>query len=68
MDYQKGLISIIVPIFNTTDRQLIYTKICLNSVVKNATRPYELILMDNGSDKITKDYLDLVFLTLTKLG
>ena len=42
MDYQKGLISIIVPIYNTTDKQLIYTKMCLNSIVKNATRPYEL--------------------------
>jgi len=68
MDYQKGLISIIVPIFNTTDKQLIYTKMCLNAIVRNATRPYELILMDNGSDKATGDYLNLVFLALTRLG
>lgn len=68
MDYQKGLISIIVPIYNTTDRQLIYTKMCLNFIVKNATRPYELFLVDDGSDEATKKYLNLVFLALTKLG
>jgi len=68
MDYQKGLISIIVPIYNTTDKQLIYTKICLNSIARNATRQYELILMDNGSNGATRDYLNLVSRALTKLG
>ena len=68
MDYQPSLISIIVPIFNTTNEQLIYTKICLNSIVGNATMPYELILVDDGSDKATKDYLDSVCTELGKFG
>ncbi len=68
MDYQPNLISIIVPIYNTIDRQLIYTKICLNSIVGNATMPYELILVDDGSDKATKDYLTEVQIDLTRLG
>lgn len=68
MDYQSGLISIIVPIYNTTDRQLIYTKICLNYIVRNATIPYELILVDDGSSEATKEYLKSVVAELTKLG
>jgi len=68
MDCQKGLISIIVPIFNTVDRQLIYTKMCLDFIVRSATMPYELILMDDGSDEATKSYLNTVLLTLTRLG
>jgi len=57
-----------VPIYNTADKQLIYTKMCLNSIARNATRPYELILMDNGSDNATKDYLNLASSTLNRLG
>lgn len=68
MEYQSNLISIIVPIYNTTDKQLIYTKICLNSIVGNATMPYELILVDVGSDKATKDYLNSVCSELTRLN
>ena len=68
MGFQPNLISIVVPIYNTNDEQLIYTKICLNSIVGNATMDYELILVDDGSDKQTKDYLTKVYVELTKLG
>lgn len=68
MDCQSNLISIVVPTCNTTDEHLIYTKICLNSIVGNATMPYELILVDNGSDKATTGYLTGVQAGLTRLG
>lgn len=68
MDYQSNLISLIVPIYNTTDEQLIYTKICLNSIVGNATMPYELIIVDDGSDETTKDYLASMQTEIMRLG
>ncbi len=68
MDYQKGLISIIVPIYNTTDRQLIYTRMCLNFIVRNATMPYELILVNDGSDEATEMFLGPLTRELNKLG
>ncbi len=45
-------VSIIIPVFGALE----YLKKCLDSLVKY-TSNYELILIDNGSDKKTKDYL-----------
>jgi len=45
---------IIMPIWN----QLEHTKNCIDRVIKNTGCPYRLILVDNASDRATKDYLD----------
>ena len=42
---QKGLISIIVPIFNTSA----YLKLCIDSIIAQSFQNYELILVDDGS-------------------
>ncbi|MBU0880757.1 MAG: glycosyltransferase family 2 protein [Candidatus Omnitrophica bacterium] len=44
---------IIIPIWN----QLAFTKDCLEHIVKNTRYPYRLILVDNASDKDTREYL-----------
>ncbi|MBP7055786.1 MAG: glycosyltransferase family 2 protein [Candidatus Omnitrophica bacterium] len=45
---------IIIPVWN----QLEATRECVESIVKNTTIPYRLILVDNASDKNTAAYLD----------
>jgi O-antigen biosynthesis protein len=49
-----NLVSIIVPCFNT----LRFTKMCINSIIKYTTYPYELIVIDNGSTDGTCKYLN----------
>ncbi len=44
---------IIIPIWNHPD----YTRECIDNLVKNTRYPYRLILIDNGSDAETRDYL-----------
>lgn len=44
---------IIIPIWN----QLQYTKECIKSIARNTAYPYRLILVDNGSESETRDYL-----------
>jgi GT2 family glycosyltransferase len=48
------LTSIIIPCFN----QIAYTKLCLQSIEKYTTVPYELILIDNGSTDGTQAFLE----------
>lgn len=45
---------IIIPIWN----QLEHTKECIKSIVTNTHYPYKLIMIDNGSDKKTREYLE----------
>ncbi|MGB2706244.1 MAG: glycosyltransferase family 2 protein [Candidatus Omnitrophota bacterium] len=45
---------IIIPIWN----QLDYTKSCIEHILKNTNYPYRLILVDNGSDSETRNYLE----------
>ena len=53
---EKG-ISIIMPVWN----QLGYTKLSVDSVIKNAGEtPFELIIIDNGSRQEVKDYFELL--------
>lgn len=47
-------VDIIIPIWN----QLNLTQNCLTSIINNTKMPYRLILIDNGSDKETADFLD----------
>jgi len=47
------LVSIVVPNYN----QLKYTKQFVESVYTNSNNPFELIIVDNGSDKETAEYL-----------
>ena len=47
------LASIVVPVLNRPD----LTRRCLESVVRNTTPPYELIVVDNGSDEATRRML-----------
>lgn len=48
-------VSIVIPVLNN----LALTKQCIESVVKHTTPgDYELIVVDNGSDKETQDYLE----------
>ena len=44
---------IIIPIWNQPQ----YTRECIEHLVKNTRYPYRLILIDNGSDAATRDYL-----------
>lgn len=48
-----GLASIIVPCWN----QLEFTKLCVRSLVRHTRRPWELVVVDNGSTDGTGDYL-----------
>lgn len=45
--------AIIIISFN----QLKYTKGCVDSIVKNTNYPYRILIIDNGSDKETIEYL-----------
>ena len=51
--FKTGLTSIIILVRN----QLVYTAACLESIVRNTALPYELIIVDNGSDTETKEFL-----------
>ena len=45
---------IIIPVWNLKD----YTQRCVESVIRNTDYPYRLIIIDNGSEKETKEYLE----------
>lgn len=49
----NGLSSIIILTYN----ELAYTKQCIDSVMRFTDRPYELIIVDNGSTDGTREYL-----------
>lgn len=44
---------IIIPVWN----QFNFTRTCIESVFAKTTYPFHLIIIDNASDKITRDYL-----------
>ena len=44
---------IIIPVWD----QLEFTKECVDAILKNTHYPYRLILIDNGSEFETKNYL-----------
>ncbi len=50
---RAGLTSIIIVGYN----QLALTKSCIDSIEKHTTTPYELIIVDNGSNQETVEYL-----------
>jgi len=50
------MVSIIITAYN----QLEYTKLCVESILKNTTGEYELILINNGSTDGTKGYFQLI--------
>lgn len=52
MDYMKC--DIIVPVWN----QLAFTKDCIDSIKKNTSGKYGIIVIDNASDAETKKYLE----------
>jgi GT2 family glycosyltransferase len=45
---------IIIPVWNLK----YYTQQCVESIIKNTYYPYRLIIIDNGSEKETKEYLE----------
>ncbi|MDP2922103.1 MAG: glycosyltransferase family 2 protein [Candidatus Omnitrophota bacterium] len=45
---------IIIPVWNLKD----YTQQAVESIIKNTDYPYRLIIIDNGSEKETKEYLE----------
>ncbi len=47
---------IIIPVWN----QLDHTRTCIDKIIENTPYPYRLILIDNGSDLATRDYLKAV--------
>ena len=51
-----GLVSVVILCCN----ELRYTQLCLNSVFRHTRRPYELVLIDNGSTDGTPAYLDAI--------
>ncbi len=50
---RDDLVSIVIPVYN----ELFYTRLCLDSLRRVTTWPYELIVVDNGSTDGTPDYL-----------
>lgn len=51
---KKPLTSIIILTYN----QLSYTKLCVDSIIRNTSEPFELIFVDNGSVDGTRKYLE----------
>ena len=51
---RQPLTSIVIVALN----QLAYTKKCVDSVLRNTNRPYELVLVDNGSADGTAEYFE----------
>ncbi|WZP01243.1 glycosyltransferase (plasmid) [Isosphaeraceae bacterium EP7] len=51
---ESELASVIVPCFN----QRAYTRQCLAALARHTRRPWELIVVDNGSDDGTAEYLE----------
>lgn len=45
---------IVIPVWNLKD----YTERCIESIIKNTQYPYRLIIIDNGSEKETREYLE----------
>ncbi len=45
---------IIIPVWN----QLSFTRDCIDSIVKNTSGEYGIIIVDNASDEETKKYLE----------
>ena len=45
--------AIIIVTYNAYD----YVKICFESLLKNIQENHEIIIIDNNSDKITRDYI-----------
>lgn len=45
---------IVIPVWNLKD----YTEQAVESIIKNTDYPYRLIVIDNGSEKETKEYLE----------
>jgi GT2 family glycosyltransferase len=56
MPDDRRLVSIIIPCFN----QWRYTKLCLESVFRHTTHPFELIVIDNGSRDRTAKHLAMI--------
>ena len=50
-------VDIIIPVWN----QLELTKKCLNSISENTKIPFHLIIIDNGSDDETREYLRKIY-------
>ena len=46
--------SIVIPVYNTIDS---YLKDCFNSIERQNYRNYEVIVVDDGSNEETKNYL-----------
>ncbi|MDL1964394.1 MAG: glycosyltransferase, partial [Deltaproteobacteria bacterium] len=53
-NFDEKDVSIIIPVYNQCE----HTFRCLESILKNSTVPYEVILVDNASDKSTAQMLD----------
>ena len=51
---QKNSCDIIIPVWD----QLKTTQDCIESITRNTAYPYRLMIVDNGSGKETRDYLD----------
>lgn len=50
----RSMTSIIIPVFN----QLNYTMQCIDRIRRNAMKPFEIIVINNGSTDGTEEYLD----------
>ncbi len=46
--------SVVIVVWN----QLCYTKLCVESILKNTKTPFELVIVDNGSRPDVKEYFD----------
>lgn len=53
LEKPEGLVSIVIPSYN----QLELTKLCLESITHYTTADYEIIVVDNGSDTKTVQFL-----------
>ena len=46
-------VDVVVPVHNALD----FVKVCVRSVVENTTVPHGLVIVDDGSDRATRDWL-----------
>ncbi|MDH5662081.1 MAG: glycosyltransferase [Elusimicrobiota bacterium] len=53
MSEKERTYDIIIPVYGA----LPYLRQCINSVLKNTKRPYNLVIVDDGSNPIIKEYL-----------
>ena len=68
MKFKTEKMSIIVPACVRSEKALIYTKICVNYILRNSDYIYELILVNDGGDERVGLFFENIKKTLEKIS